>query len=156
MDSFVLLLFIIGAIAIGKSSQKKKSAASASKKQAPTVTTAPPAAAPRPVSAAQPTVKPSVQTAEAKKPAPAPKAEEPHVHTRHVVAPSFYTGHAHEEGSLLSEEARCTAVEVRKAPQEAAKKEPAVLQEPKLAFDAQSVVQGFLYGEILGKPKALR
>lgn len=155
MDSFVLLLFIIGAIAIGKSSQKKKSAASAQKKQAPTVTPAAPAAAPRPAPVVQPTVKPSVKPAEAKKPAPAPKAEESHVHTRHVVTPSFYSGHAHEEGSLLSEEARCTAVEVRKAPQETAKTEPAV-QEPKLAFDAQSVVQGFLYGEILGKPKALR
>ncbi len=152
MDSFVLLLFIIGAIAIGKSSQKKKNAASAQKKQAPAVT---PAAAPRPAPAVRPTVKPSVKPAEVKKPEPAPRAEEPHVHTPHVVAPSFYSGHAHEEGSLLSQEAHCVGVEVRKAPQEAEKKEPAV-QEPKLAFDAQSVVQGFLYGEMLGKPKALR
>lgn len=153
MDSLVLLLFIIGVIAIGKSSQKKKSAASAQKKQAPAATTVTKTAAPRPAPAVQPTVKPSVKPVELKKPEPA-KAE-PHAHSRHVVAPSFYSGHAHEEGSLLSDEARCAAVEVRRAPQETAKKEPA-LQEPKLAFDAQSVVQGFLYGEILGKPKALR
>lgn len=147
MDGLLLFLFIMVAIAIGKSSQKKKPASSAPKGEAP-VATVRPVSKPAPV---KPTVAPSVTP----RAAPAEKQEEqaPHVHSKHVVAPSFYSGHAHEESSMTGSGLTCAPVEVRKAPEKAPDASGKKLE---LEFDSDSVLKGLLYAEILGKPKALR
>lgn len=148
MDGVALLLIIIGIIAaFNSSNKKKKTAASAPERKAPAAPVNP-----VPRSPVKPTVAPSVKPVAAK-PAPAQKAGETHVHTAHVVAPSFYTGHAHEEGSLTGEGIACTTVVRRQAPAEA----PAAPEKKlELDFDGDSVIKGLLYAEILGKPKALR
>lgn len=148
MDGIVLLLFILAAIAFGKSAGKKKPAPPVQRRGVPAETV-------RPVSPAaplQPTVAPKV----APKAAPAKKQEtHAHVHSNHVVAPSFYTGHAHEESSLSGSTLSCAPVEVRKAPVEKAA-DVSSGSLPPLEFDSDSVLKGLLYAEILGKPKALR
>lgn len=150
MDGVALLLIIVGVIAAYNSSNKKKKvASSAPERKAPAAP-----ANPVPRSPAKPTVAPSVKPVAAK-PAPAQKAGETHAHahTTHVVAPSFYTGHAHEEGSLTGEGIACTPVARRQIPAEA----PAAPEKKlELDFDGDSIVKGLVYAEILGKPKALR
>lgn len=149
MDGLLLFLFIIGAIAIGNFSQKKKSAASSPKRDAP-VATVLPVSKPTPV---KPTAAPSVTSRTV--PTSAKKQEEhaDHVHSKHVVAPSFYTGHAHEESSMTGSGLTCASVEVRNTPEKAPDAPDKKLE---LDFDGDSVVKGLIYAEILGKPKALR
>ena len=149
MDGLLLFLIIIGAIAIGNYSQKKKPASSSPKGETP-VATSRPVSQPAP---AKPTVAPSVTSRTV--PATAKKQEEhsDHVHSKHVVAPSFYTGHAHEESSMTGSGLTCAPVEVRKAPEKAPDVPSKKLE---LDFDGDSVLKGLLYAEILGKPKALR
>lgn len=149
MDGLLLFLIIIGAIAIGNFSQKKKPTPPVQKREVPDVDIRP-VSKPVPV---KPTVAPSVTPRTV--PASAKKQEEhtDHVHSNHVVAPSFYSGHAHQESSMTGSGLTCAPVEVRKAPEKAP---DAPSKKLELDFDGDSVLKGLLYAEILGKPKALR
>ena len=73
----------------------------------------------------------------------------------HVVTSTLEGGHTHTESSMTGEEA-CP-------PPKAVVQKPAAVQTPSpapagalLDFHPNNVVQGILYSEILGKPKALR
>lgn len=73
----------------------------------------------------------------------------------HVVQSTLEGGHTHTESSMTGEEA-CPP------PKAAAVKRPEPVASPAqprgglLGFDTNSVLQGVLYAEILGKPKALQ
>jgi len=74
---------------------------------------------------------------------------------RHALEASGITGHAHTESSMTGFSEPCPpAVQMPKRPLLYAEQTP--VSAAGLTFDRQSVVKGFLYGEILGKPKALR
>ena len=75
---------------------------------------------------------------------------------RHTLEASSLTGHAHEERSISGIQGDCT-VPNRRMPiaktEETAVPRPAA---PIPALNAETARLGILYGEILGKPKALR
>ena len=73
----------------------------------------------------------------------------------HVVQSTLEGGHTHTESSMTGEES-CPP------PKAAAQKQPETAKSPAenagalLSFQTNSVLQGVLYAEILGKPKALQ
>jgi len=79
---------------------------------------------------------------------------ETHVGRRHVLEASSVTGHAHTESSISGSKGACPPVA---APvlRETRQSEPQTAA-VKLQFDQNNLASGLLYGEILGKPKALR
>lgn len=76
----------------------------------------------------------------------------------HVVEPSFYGGHAHEENSMAGPGKDCETVDTRPRPTEEMESSSATPAQPsiRLDFGPNQMVNGLLYAEILGKPKALR
>lgn len=81
---------------------------------------------------------------------------------RHVVKSMTQSEHLHTESSLTGiapdceEDARVMAADAQTLSDETAYNIAGEAARRQFAFDAHSVVQGFLYGEILGKPKAMR
>lgn len=75
---------------------------------------------------------------------------------RHTLEASSLTGHAHEESSISGTQEDCTVpnrrMPITKAEETAAPKPTS----PIPALNAETARLGILYGEILGKPKALR
>ena len=74
---------------------------------------------------------------------------------RHTLAPSHKTGHAHQETSMTGFEPDCPPITsvfdtAAEAPETAAPGMPAFTWQP------DAVRDGFIYAEILSKPKALR
>jgi len=72
----------------------------------------------------------------------------------HVVTSTLEGGHTHTESSLTGEE-DCPPVQAAKPVQGAEQSAPAE-QGNLLGFDSNSVLQGVLYAQILGKPKAIQ
>ena len=72
----------------------------------------------------------------------------------HVVAPFTESRHSHTESSMTGD-TPCPP-ERRAAAPAAPQMEPSLRTAYGLSFDRQSLVAGFLYGEILNRPKALR
>ena len=74
----------------------------------------------------------------------------------HVVTSTLEGGHTHTESSMTGEEACPPPKAVKQQPK--VEKTPAPYGEkmPLLSFQPNSVLQGVLYAEILGKPKALQ
>lgn len=154
MDGILLLFFIAAAvISLSKSAARKnrpapqKPAASAAeqKVQSPAHRT--------PI---QPTVSSRVAPSLGKAAVNASKTG--HTHSVHVVEPSFYGGHAHEENSMAGPGKDCETVDTRPRPTEEMESSSATPAQPsiRLDFGPNQVVNGLLYAEILGKPKALR
>lgn len=82
---------------------------------------------------------------------------------RHVVQAMTETSHRHVESSMTGIDPVCppeaaapTQAQQAQTKADAAYNLPIAAGQRQFAFDRSSVVQGFLYGEILGKPKALR
>ena len=75
----------------------------------------------------------------------------------HVVQSTLEGGHTHTESSLTGEEP-CPPPKAVAQKQPETGKSPAVNtgESPLLTFQTNSVLQGVLYSEILGKPKALQ
>ena len=73
----------------------------------------------------------------------------------HVVQSTLEGGHTHTESSMSGEEA-CPPPKPVPAKQPAPGKAPAENTGALLNFQTNSVLQGVLYAEILGKPKALQ
>ena len=73
----------------------------------------------------------------------------------HVVQSTLEGGHTHTESSMSGEEA-CPPPKPVPAKQPAPGKAPAGNTGALLNFQTNSVLQGVLYAEILGKPKALQ
>lgn len=78
--------------------------------------------------------------------------------TRHTLESSALTGHAHEETSLSGAQAECPTDATRGAVHAADAPARALApgRPPVLSWTVPAVRAGFLYAEILGKPKALR
>lgn len=82
---------------------------------------------------------------------------------RHVVQAMTESSHHHMESSMTGIEPACppeaappTQAQQAQTKADAAYNLPTAAGRRQFAFDRGSVVQGFLYGEILGKPRALR
>lgn len=155
MDGILLLFFIAAAvISLSKSAARKnrptppKPAASAAEQKA--------VQTPAPRTPIQPTVSSRVAPSLDKAAVNASKAG--HTHSVHVVEPSFYGGHAHEENSMAGPGKDCEIVDIRPQPaEERITSSVSPAQPPiRLDFGPDQVVNGLLYAEILGKPKALR
>ena len=73
----------------------------------------------------------------------------------HVVTSTLEGGHTHTESSMTGEESCPPPKAVAQKPA-AAQAQPAAPAGALLDFHPNNVVQGILYSEILGKPKALR
>lgn len=78
--------------------------------------------------------------------------------TRHALEASSLTGHAHEETSLSGDAAECPSEAKRGPvrPSDAPSTAFVPVRTSALSWNAPAVRAGFLYAEILGKPKALR
>ena len=78
--------------------------------------------------------------------------------TRHALESSALTGHAHEETSMSGAQAECPTDATRSAVHTADAPAGALApgRPPTLSWSIPAVRAGFLYAEILGKPKALR
>ena len=72
----------------------------------------------------------------------------------HVVTSTLEGGHTHTESSLTGEE-DCPPVQAAKPVPGAEQSAPAE-QGNLLGFDSNSILQGVLYAQILGKPKAIQ
>lgn len=78
--------------------------------------------------------------------------------SRHVVQPFTEGNHQHTESSLTGAVACPPVRESRRSEAKAAATVPAYSQtvgQYNLSFDRNSLIAGFLYGEILGKPRSL-
>lgn len=78
---------------------------------------------------------------------------------RHVLEASSISGHAHTESSMTGRPAPCPppkAAPVVAAASPIPEHAGVNIGKMRLRFDGDSVAAGLLYGEILGKPKALR
>lgn len=78
--------------------------------------------------------------------------------SRHVVQPFTEGNHRHTESSLTGAVACPPVRESRRSEAKAAATVPAYSQtvgQYNLSFDRNSLIAGFLYGEILGKPRSL-
>ena len=73
----------------------------------------------------------------------------------HVVTSTLEGGHTHTESSMTGEEA-CPPPKVAASKPTEAGKGVSTKEGALLSFQTNSVLQGFLYAEILGKPKALQ
>ena len=73
----------------------------------------------------------------------------------HVVTSTLEGGHTHTESSMTGEEACPPPKPIAQKPAAAAQT-PAANDGALLSFKTNSVLQGILYAEILGKPKALQ
>lgn len=76
------------------------------------------------------------------------------VHTPHVVAPSRGSDHYHTESSMTGFVQ--DSMPVKHTAPAAGSKQPEKKSSPELRFDRDALLSGFIYGEILGKPKAIR
>ena len=73
---------------------------------------------------------------------------------QHTLRPSNETGHAHEETSMTGFEPECPPELLRRGDPDAAAHPGKGL--PAFTWNANAVLNGIVYAEILGKPKALR
>ena len=74
----------------------------------------------------------------------------------HVVTSTLEGGHTHTESSMTGEESCPPPKSDMKKPLETGKNRAVQEGAPLLSFQTNSVLQGVLYSEILGKPKALK
>ena len=127
------------------------------------------AAQSRPAASASHTAKPSTRGVDSKGPGPAaderakgqtaPKQKPASAYAgtpryTHVVTSTLEGGHTHTESSLTGEE-DCPPVQAAKPVPGAEQSAPAE-QGNLLGFDSNSILQGVLYAQILGKPKAIQ
>ena len=91
------------------------------------------------------------QTAPKQKPAPAYAGTPRYTH---VVTSTLEGGHTHTESSLTGEE-DCPPTQPAK-PELGAEQSAPAARGSLLGFDGNSVLQGVLYAQILGKPKAIQ